>query len=73
VVKQKRWTKEEEEFVRKNYKYMTAKEIADVLGRSVSSVQHKARRMQLRVGSGNRRAGWSVRALIKHILEQETR
>lgn len=36
------WTKEEEEYLRQNYRTMFASEIAEVLGRSTDSVQSRA-------------------------------
>ena len=36
------WTKEEEEYLRQNYRTMFASEIAEVLGRSTKSVQSRA-------------------------------
>ncbi|MHC1610558.1 MAG: hypothetical protein ACXQTW_02995 [Candidatus Methanospirareceae archaeon] len=45
---QRKWTKEEVEFLIKNYDKMDNREIARILGRSVISVQHKASRLGLR-------------------------
>ena len=44
----RRWTKEEIDFLKKNYDKLTVKQIAEILGRSVNSVQHKAIRLGLR-------------------------
>lgn len=45
-VKNKRWTKEEEEFLARNFLTMSVKEIAGHLGRSRSSVYNKASRLE---------------------------
>ena len=48
MVRRKRWTKEELEFLMRNYSTMDNRRLAAVLGRSVASVQHQARRLGLR-------------------------
>ena len=48
MVRRKRWTKEELEFLIRNYSSMDNRTLAAVLGRSVASVQHQARRLDLR-------------------------
>jgi len=48
LVKRKRWTKEELEFLIKNYGVMDNITLAAMLGRSVGSVQHHSRRLGLR-------------------------
>ena len=46
-MKIKNWTIEEENFIRENYYKLEAKEIAEHLGRTLSSVQHKISRMEI--------------------------
>ena len=48
MVKRKKWTKEELEFLIKNYGTMDNRTLATMLGRSVGSVQHQAVRLGLR-------------------------
>jgi len=48
LVRRKRWTREELEFLIKNYGTMDNRTLAAILGRSVGSVQHQARRLGLR-------------------------
>jgi len=48
LVKRKRWTREEVEFLMRNYNNMDNRTLATLLGRSVGSVQHKAIRLGLR-------------------------
>ena len=49
------WTEEEESLLRENYPSVSLKELSDILGRSVSSIEGKTRRMGLRK-SGTRRS-----------------
>ena len=52
------WTKEEEEYLRNNYRTMFASEIAEVLGRSTKSVQSRAYILRLHSDTEKRsRAG----------------
>lgn len=44
----KRWTPEEDEFLRKNSPQMTIEEIAEKLGRSVGAVRSRAKRLKVR-------------------------
>ena len=48
MVKGKRWTKEEVEFLIRNYSTMDNRILANLLGRSVDSVMHKANRLGLK-------------------------
>ena len=48
MVKRKKWTKEEVEFLIRNYSTMDNRTLATLLGRSVSSVEHKAKYLGLR-------------------------
>jgi len=48
MVKGKRWTREEEEFLIRNYGTMDNRTLATLLGRTVDSVTHKANRLGLK-------------------------
>jgi hypothetical protein len=48
--KEREWNKREENFIKKNYQSKTQKELARILDRSVSSINHKARRLNLKKG-----------------------
>jgi len=48
LVKRKRWTKEELEFLIKNYGTMDNRTLATMLGRSVGSIYYQASRLGLR-------------------------
>jgi len=43
----KRWSEKEVEFLVKNYNKLTANQIASILGRTIWSIYHKARRIGL--------------------------
>ena len=48
MVRRKRWTREELEFLIKNYSTMDNRTLAAMLGRSVGSIYHQATRLGLR-------------------------
>ena len=54
---EKAWTEEEESLLRENYTSASLNELSDTLGRSVSSIEGKARRMGLRKSSTRHGSG----------------
>ena len=48
MVKGKRWTREEVEFLIRNYSTTDNRTLATLLGRSVNSIEHKATHLGLR-------------------------
>lgn len=57
-VKKPRWSKEETDFLKKNYRIMTYKEIEKIIGRSAKTINYKARTLNLSKKSNKR---WNER------------
>lgn len=60
------WTKEETNFIKKNYKELTAREISVKINRSIHSIKHKRRKLNLFKGPAYR---WNEEKVIKKFLE----
>ena len=66
---QRLWTKDETEYLRKNFKSTPPEVLAKVLGRSVHSINGKAYCMGLNVQSGNRTGSGWVKLDLKFLID----
>lgn len=66
---QRLWTKDETEYLRKNFKSTPPEVLAKVLGRSVNSINSKAYCMGLNVQSGNRTGSGWVKRDLKFLID----